>query len=106
MLVRNGIDDFGLSLGQFAACTEKTIDQHVSAGNRPPPTKGIELVDDGDRVTLIIPGVNNDVHLEYVVTEDMVLLEYVKVAHVTASDFDNKWQITVMLAASCSSLGG
>ena len=105
MFLRHGIDDLGLTLGQFAACAEETILQFVESGQRAPLTKDIRLVENENQAILVIPGQRRDVYLEYVITPEFALLDRIEVANVEDSTFNAKWQMTMLLADACSSLG-
>ena len=105
MLVRNGIDDFGLTLGQFVACVDETRRQLLPADDERLRRK-IRLFDTeaAGEATLIVPGKTLDFNFEFVVKEDFVFLSEVWGDGKTYSSFDEKWAIVVTVASACASL--
>ena len=101
MLLRPGIDDLGMTLGQWVACTEKFLHEAVAQGHRSPPTKGIDLVEDGSRVTVTLPGQTQDIHFDYVDAGSYMVMSAIRVGDQTTRNPDEFWQTAITFASAC-----
>ena len=73
MLVRPGIDDFGITLGQWVACVDKSRLSTLPA-DAPQRDRDIVLRADARHARLTLPGKNNDIRMEFKVQPEYVLL--------------------------------
>ena len=101
LIVRSGIDDFGISLGQWVACVEETLERAVKNGDRPPPATDIEFEDKGNRATLMLPGTNKVVYFDFVGLQDYALMRKMRIGSLAESRPNQLLRIAITLGAAC-----
>ena len=103
MLIREGIDDLGISLGWYVDCIEKTIQVAVDERWRPPPKKEIEVKWNKllDKIKVIVPGVTRNIVLHFKVRKYHVLLHKVTtgLGGPAARSFKEKFATVLQLCA-------
>ena len=101
MLLRPGVDDLGISLGQWVACGEKTLQEAAERGNLPPITEDVELIEDEGRATVIFPDDPETVYFDYVVAEDFVVMSAIRVGDKTTRNPDDFWKFSMLYVDAC-----
>ena len=101
MILRDGIDDFGMTLGQFVSCIQATREANLPPGD-PLLSRLLELEVDGDTATLTLPGKSRDFDFLYVVKRGHVLMTEVRAPGVRITSFRDKFQVATTLAAACA----
>lgn len=101
MLLRPGVDDLGISLGQWVACGEKTLQEAAERGDLPPITEDVELVEDEGRATVIFPDNPETVYFDYDVAEDFVVMSAIRVGDKTTRNPDDFWKISMLYVDAC-----
>ena len=100
MLIQPGIDDLGLTLGQFIACLDKTRRMLLPADDKR-LRRDIEWSTYGAEGTLRLPGETRDFYFSYALRVDHVLWTTVKTRGLRTSETDAKWGMAVNLASAC-----
>ncbi len=98
MLVRPGIDDLGITVGKFLACTEETLSNAVRhAGRDPSLSNRVEVKSSDQSMRLTAAGQSGPIHLRIDLTPEAALVTSVILRGKVYRSTKVKMQVVLML---------
>ena len=101
LVLRDGIDDLGMSFGQFISCAEQTIEFFVAQGQRPPTP--ITVTSSGNQITMFMYGATGDeIYLRFSNHPGYIFLDSVEIPGKFLTDYGFKFLSVSYLTSTCS----
>ena len=101
LVLRDGIDDLGMSFGQFVSCVEQTIEFFVAQGRR--SHTPVTVTSSGNRVTMFMYGATGDeIHLRFSNRPGYIILDSVEIPGKFLTDYGFKFLSVSYLTSTCS----
>ena len=102
LVLRPGIDDLFMSLGQFVSCLEHTLEYFAAQGSRPQHLSEVEVTSVRNEVTLFFYGVSGEyVYMQFTAYPGYVLLRSIETPDHIIFGYGPKWLIVSNWISAC-----